>query len=130
MVDRPVSEEELGPLARDHVAHPRNLGPLPAEGQGSRLIGEAGSTTSGAFVRFYLLIVAGCIRAVRYEVLGTPALIAAVSRYSELLTGVPERIDVVPPGLTVAEEIGLPRAQHGAALLAEDAARRALGQGA
>lgn len=126
MTEEPLTADAFGPLAREHIEHPRNLGPLPDAETGPIATGEAGSTVSGDFVRFRVAVRAGRVAAVRYEVLGPPALIAAASYLSERLVGIAADPHAVPSGLGLAERLGLPRAQHGAALLAEDAARRAL----
>ncbi len=115
--------DDFGAPARDHLAHPRNHGVFPPETAGIILSGAAGSVASGAFVRFYLRMEDGSIAAARYEVLGGPALIAAASYLSELLPGRSASPEAIPPGLALAETLGLPRVEHGAALLAEDAAR-------
>lgn len=91
-----------------------------------RVSGEAGSRTSGAYVRVHLAVADGTIRGVRYEVLGGPSLMAAASRISEILQGRPAAPSSVPAGLDVAEELELERAEHGMALLVEDAALEAL----
>lgn len=114
---------DFGALARDHFANPRNRGAFPTEIAKNVMEGEAGSVASGAFIRFYLCTVDGRIAAVRYEVLGGPALMAVTSYLSELLPGRAAGPEAIPPGLTLAETLGLPRAEHGAALLAEDAVR-------
>ncbi|MGH8428464.1 MAG: iron-sulfur cluster assembly scaffold protein [Gammaproteobacteria bacterium] len=121
-----TAAEDFGAPARDHLDHPRNVGPFPDNEAGEISSGEAGSSASGSFVRFHLRVAAGRIEAVRYEVLGKPALIAASSCLSELLVGGPAIPGAVPPGLEIARALGLPRAEHGAALLAEDAALAAL----
>lgn len=127
MDDEPLGAEAFGALAREHIEDPRNLGPLPPAGTGTIASGEAGSGVSGDLVRFRLLVRDGRVAAARYEVLGPPALIAAASYLSERLCGVPAQPEAVPAGLDLARRLGLPRSEHGAALLAEDAARRALG---
>ncbi|HEX5314287.1 MAG TPA: iron-sulfur cluster assembly scaffold protein [Gammaproteobacteria bacterium] len=121
-----AAAESFGPLAREHLARPRNHGPFAPDAPGSVRSGEAGSRSAGAFVRFHLRIEDGCIVAARYEVLGAPALIAACSYLSELLQGAPASPQAMPRGLDLARALALPRAEHGAALLAEDAARAAL----
>lgn len=123
----PLTAEAFRPLARDHIEHPRNLGRFPESESGPVRIGEAGSAASGGYLRFYLVTRAGRIAAARYEVLGPPALIAAASCLSEWLVGLAAEPDAVPAGLSLAGRLGLPRPEHGSALLAEDAARRALG---
>lgn len=119
---RPLS----GPV-RAHLENPRNTGPWPA---GLRRLkpfaGEAGSRTSGAYVRVFLAIEAGVIRGVRYEVLGGPSLLAAASRYSELLEDRRAVAGSLPPGLEIAGELELERSEHGMALLVEDAVVEAL----
>lgn len=117
----------LGELAHDHLVHPRNTGDWsePA-GNLPRVVGEAGSAASGAFVRFRMALDAGRIAAVRYEVLGGPALLAAASWLSEHLTGKPAAAESVPLGLEMARALELERAEHGMGLLVEDAARNAL----
>lgn len=118
---------ELGELAREHFRNPRNTGPWPDTATGLRRVaGEAGSVASGAFVRFQLALDGECIVAVRYEVLGGPALMATASWLSEYLTGRRVTRRVVPPGLDMARLLELDRVEHGMALLAEDAALRAL----
>ena len=120
----------LGGLADDHLRHPRNTGDWPAEAAAfPRATGEAGSAVSGAFVRFRLALDSGRIAAVRYEVLGGPALLAAASWLSEHLTGKPAADGAVPPGLEIAQALELERTDHGLALLVEDAALRALNAG-
>lgn len=125
--DEPLTAEAFGALAREHIEHPRNLGSFPESGDGPVATGEAGSAVSGDFVRFRVSARAGRVAVVRYEVLGPPALIAAASYLSERLLGLAAVPEAVPAGLGLAERLGLPRSEHGAALLAEDAARRALG---
>lgn len=121
---RPLS----GPV-REHLAHPRNVGPWPPElSRLAPVAGEAGSRTSGAFVRFYLALDSGHIRGVRYEVLGGPSLMAAASWLSESILGKTAYPDQVPPGLDIARELELERSEHGMALLAEDAVLEALKQ--
>lgn len=120
------AHDDFGALAREHLSRPRNLGRLAEEGDGLIAAGEAGSRTSGSFLRFYLRIVEGRIATAGYEVLGEPALIAAASYLSERLIGRRAEAADVPPGLELAQALGLPRSEHGAALLAEDAARAAL----
>jgi hypothetical protein len=117
-----------GPV-RDHLAQPRNTGPWPPElSRLTPVAGEAGSRTSGAFVRFYLVLDSGRIRGVRYEVLGGPSLMAAASWLSERIRNKPASPDQVPPGLDIARELELDRSEHGMALLAEDAVLEALKQ--
>ncbi len=117
----------LGGLAHDHLLHPRNTGDWPPQAAGlPRVTGEAGSAVSGAFVRFRLALDSGRIAAVRYEVLGGPALLSAASWMSERLPGKPAAADVVPAGLDMARALELERADHGLALLVEDAVLRAL----
>lgn len=120
------AQDDLGRLAREHLARPRNFGRITRDAPGLIAVGEAGSETSGSYLRFYLRIVDGRIAATGYEVLGEPALIAAASYLSEQLTGRAAEIAAVLPGLELAQALGIPRAEHGAALLAEDAARAAL----
>lgn len=91
-----------------------------------RVAGEAGSVASGAFIRFRFALDADRIAAVRYEVLGDPSLIAVASWLSDTLLGKDAEPTVVPAGLDIARTLELERAEHGLALLAEDAARRAL----
>lgn len=122
----PLGPEAFGPLAREHLAQPRNLGHLPESEKHEALSGEAGSRVSGDFVRFLLVVRAGRVAVARYQVLGSPALIAVASYLSERLIGLEPQPEAVPPGLALAGELGLPRSEHGAALLAEDAARSAL----
>ena len=125
-----MSEQPFRPLSgpvREHLAHPRNTGPWPPELSGlPPVAGEAGSRTSGAFVRFYLILDSGRIRGVRYEVLGGPALMAAASWLSECIEGQPASPSQVPPGLDIARKLDLDRSEHGMALLAEDAVLEAL----
>lgn len=119
---RPLS----GPV-QEHLADPRNTGPWPAELRHlPPTAGEAGSRTSGAFVRFYLAVEAGRIRGVRYEVLGGPPLIAAASWLSDYMIGKRAAASEVPPGLDVARALDIERAEHGMALLVEDALLDAL----
>ena len=125
-----MTEQPFRPLSgpvREHLAHPRNTGPWPPELSGlPHFAGEAGSRTSGAFVRFYLVLDSGRIRGVRYEVLGGPPLMAAASWLSERLVGRPASPGQVPPGLDIARELDLDRSEHGMGLLAEDAVLEAL----
>ncbi|MGH8127090.1 MAG: iron-sulfur cluster assembly scaffold protein [Gammaproteobacteria bacterium] len=117
----------LGELARDHLEHPRNTGLWPESGAAlPRVAGEAGSAASGAFVRFRFALDDGRIMVVRYEVLGDPALMATASWLSDYLLGKDAEPAAVPAGLEIARTLELRRAEHGLALLAEDAARRAL----
>lgn len=118
--------DTLSALARDHIERPRNRGRLPREVAGRILRGEAGSAASGAFVCFRMQVEDGLIRAVRYRLLGPPELIAAVSFLSEKLSGRRAAVGSVPRGLALARALELPRAAHGLALLAEDAARACL----
>ncbi|MGH8162350.1 MAG: hypothetical protein ACRESR_09480, partial [Gammaproteobacteria bacterium] len=62
--------EGLSAFARDHLNHPRNSRAFAPRVPGFDVSGEAGSTASGAFVRFYLRVADGRITAARYEVLG------------------------------------------------------------
>lgn len=120
-------EPALGELARDHLLHPRNTGAWPGEvADLPKTAGEAGSATSGAFVRFRMALDSGRIAAVRYEVLGGPSLLAAASWLSEHLTGKPAAAESVPAGLEMARVLELERAEHGMGLLVEDAAHNAL----
>lgn|GEM_PF-1143657 len=120
-------EPVLGELARDHLLHPRNTGGWPGEVTDlPRASGEAGSATSGAFVRFRMALDSGRIVAVRYEVLGGPSLLAAASWLSEHLTGKPAAAESVPAGLEMARTLELERAEHGMGLLVENAALDAL----
>jgi len=119
---RPLS----GPV-QEHLGQPRNTGPWPPDLRHlTPAEGEAGSRTSGAFVRFYLAIEEGRIRDVRYEVLGGPSLIAAASWLSERIRNKPASPEQVPPGLEIANRLELDRSEHGMALLAEDAVLEAL----
>ena len=121
---RPLS----GPV-REHLGQPRNTGPWPPELEHlTPAVGEAGSRTSGAFVRFFLAVEAGQIRGVRYEVLGGPPLMAAASRLSGWVSNKPASSEQVPPGLEIAHRLELDRSEHGMALLAEDAVLEALKQ--
>lgn len=120
------SHGDFGALAREHLARPRNLGRLAEEGGVPIRVGEAGNEASGSFLRFYLRILDGRIAATGYEVLGEPALLAAASYLSELLIGRVAEATAVPAGLELAQALGIPRQEHGAALLAEDAARDAI----
>lgn len=121
-----AGSKSFGSLARDHIARPRNLGCRKVTGRGSITAGEAGSEASGSFVRFHLRVRGGRVEECRYEVLGAPALIASASYASEILTGRTARTSSVPNGLRLARSLGLPRSEHGAALLVEDALRLAL----
>ena len=119
---RPLS----GPV-QEHLSDPRNTGPWPAELTHLHpTAGEAGSRASGAFVRFYLAVEAGRIRGVRYEVLGGPELMAAASWLSEYMTGRRAATEEIPPGLGIARALHIERAEHGMALLVEDALLDAL----
>ena len=116
-----------GDLARDHLEHPRNTGPWPETVAAlPRVAGEAGSPASGAFFRFRFALDADRIVAIRYEVLGDPSLIAVASWLSDALLGKDAEPARVPTGLDIARTLELERADHGLALLAEDAACRAL----
>lgn len=127
-----MAEPPFRPLSspvQDHLGQPRNTGPWPPELERLTPVkGEAGSRTSGAFVRFYLVIEAGIIRGVRYEVLGGPSLMAAASWLSECIQDKPASPEQVPPGLEIARRLELERSEHGMALLAEDAVLQALKQ--
>ncbi len=117
----------LGSLAREHLERPRNTGPWPAAAAHlRRFTGEAGSVAAGAFVRFRFALDTNRIAAVRYEVLGGPALMATASWLSEHLSGKEAESAAVPAGLDMAHVLQLERAEHGMALLVEDAARNAL----
>lgn len=125
-----MSEPPFRPLSgpvQEHLAQPRNTGPWPPELKHlASAEGEAGSRTSGAFVRFYLAIGEGRIRGVRYEVLGGPSLMAAASWLSECIRDKPASPEQVPPGLEIADRLELERSECGMALLAEDAVLQAL----
>ena len=122
-----TSFSSLSPQVQDHLDHPRNTGPWPLALQHLEpSSGEAGSRTSGAYVRFHLVVEQDVIRGVRYEVLGTPQLIAAASWLSDYLVGRPSAAGSIPPGLEIARALALERPEHGMALLAEDAAVDAL----
>jgi NifU-like protein involved in Fe-S cluster formation len=127
-----MAESPFRPLSgavQEHLAHPRNTGPWPTElAHLTRVAGEAGSRTSGAFVRFYLALEAGQIRGVRYEVLGGPSLMAAASWLSECICNKRASPDQVPPGMDIARELELERSEHGMALLVEDAVLQVLKQ--
>jgi NifU-like protein involved in Fe-S cluster formation len=114
-------EEGLSALARDHLENPRGQGRFPAQTP-NIAVGEAGSVASGAFVRLSLRMVEGRIGEARFEVLGPPALIAIASWFVERLKGRKAAPAVVPTGMEAARALDLPRAAHGFALLAEDAA--------
>jgi NifU-like protein involved in Fe-S cluster formation len=117
----------FGSLAREHLEHPRNTGSWPASAAHlRRFTGEAGSVAAGAFVRFRIALDAHRIAAVRYEVLGGPALMATASWLSEYLIGKKADPTAVPAGLDMARVLELERVEHGMALLVEDAARNAL----
>ncbi len=117
----------FGSLAREHLERPRNTGPWPAAAARlRRFTGEAGSVAAGDFVRFRFALDANRIAAVRYEVLGGPALMATASWLSEHLTGKEAEPTAVPAGLDMARVLELERVEHGMALLVEDAARNAL----
>lgn len=119
----------LSSPVQEHLAHPRNTGPWPPGlAHLAPVAGEAGSRTSGAFVRFYLAIEAGRIRGVRYEVLGGPSLMAAASWLSECILDKSASPGQVPAGLDIARELELERSEHGMALLVEDAVLEALKQ--
>ena len=115
-----------GSLAREHLASPRNFGRFDSSARGDIRSGEAGSRAAGSFVRFHLQVRGGVVAAARYEVLGPPALIAACSYMSVRLEGGAAEPAAVPAGLEAARALGLPRAEHGNALLVEDAVRAAL----
>lgn len=127
-MSRPFSDKPVpGALTRDHLEHPRNTGSWPETTAAlHRVTGEAGSAASGAFVRFRFALDERRIAAVRYEVLGDPALMAVASWLSDHLLGKDAEPAAVPAGLDIARTLELERAEHGLALLAEDAARRAL----
>jgi len=118
--------EAFGAFARDHIENPRNTGPLPVVAGAVIGSGEAGSRASGSLVRLRVAVHGHVIVAARYELLGEPALVACASYLSECLAGRRAEPAAIPSGLEIARALELPREAHGAGLLAEDAARRAL----
>jgi len=74
----------LGALAADHLARPRNRGPLTNAthcGLGGNEPGE------GPFVRIWLLVEQGQINQATFETHGCPSSIAASSVLCSLITG-------------------------------------------
>ncbi|HLC41312.1 MAG TPA: iron-sulfur cluster assembly scaffold protein [Methylomirabilota bacterium] len=73
------------PLLLDHFRHPRNVGMM----RNPDAVGEQEYDGCGDLARFYLRVVDGRVREVRFQTYGCGATIAASSLGSELASGQP-----------------------------------------
>lgn len=70
-------------VINDHVARPRNTGPL----QGATHIGSVGIPGDGPYMTLYFLVEGGVIRQTGYETYGCLAAIGCASVVAEVLIG-------------------------------------------
>ena len=105
-----------------HFFAPVNVGPLdPPPGRSFR--GEAGAEDLGTRVLFEAEIDGALVRRMAFRAYGCPYVIAACSRVTELLTGVPvQALDELDP-LALAAWLGAPPEKHGSLLILQDALR-------
>lgn len=73
----------FSPLALDHIANPRNGGPL----EGATHRGVAGDPGGGPYVTLWFRVEGATIREASYETYGCPAAVACASLTVEVLRG-------------------------------------------
>jgi NifU-like protein involved in Fe-S cluster formation len=113
------------PLTERHFRKPANTGPL-AGPRGAVVRGEAGTCAQGLRIVFEARVEAGRIAAIAFRALACPHLIAACSRTTELLTGMPLAAARQFDAMSLMEELGIPAEKRGRVLVLEDALHRCL----
>lgn len=110
---------------QDHVSAPRGLGAIPAGG----VVGAAGGSACGDMLTLGLTLEDGHLAQLGFEAEGCAALTACASALVELLSGA-ELLEAARTGREQITEAlgGLSSERAHAAVLAEEALHRALGQ--
>ncbi len=113
-------------LAQEHIANPRNPGPLP----GATHQGTAGEPGEGPYMTLWFLVQDGVIRRAAFQTYGCAAATAAGSITTVLLTG----RTIEQALLLTARDIdlvlgGLPEGQAHCPRLAAEAIKRAFERG-
>jgi len=128
-------DDTLSPLARRYFDALPGAGSMPPTVDsasaigGDRVIqGEAGSAGDEAWVRFFLRVRDGSVKAALFQAYGCPHTLAVTAWLTEQLTGRP-RTDLVP-GTPAAwlEALNVPVEKLGRLLVVEDALRATLRQ--
>jgi NifU-like protein involved in Fe-S cluster formation len=110
-------------LAIDHLARPRNRGPLPSFTHE----GGVGSKGDGPFVHIWLQVEDGRIRAASYDTHGCPSSAAAAGVLTTLITGrTPEQALSLTDQELLTVLGGLPEGKEMFATMAIDALHKAL----
>jgi NifU-like protein involved in Fe-S cluster formation len=107
-------------LVARHFDQPANVGPLTGPGI-SR--GEAGSSSRGAWVVIEAAIGAGVIERLGFRAFGSPYVIAACSRATEILIGAPAVALARFDPAVLAGELEVPAHRLGELLVLQDALR-------
>lgn len=112
------------PLTERHFRAPSNAGAVAGGGVLAR--GEAGSGAEGLWIVFEARVETGRIVAVSFRALACPHVIAACSRTTEILAGMPVAAANGWSPIALMEELGIPAEKRGRLLVLEDALRRCL----
>ena len=109
-------------LLLDHFRHPRNVGMM----RNPDAVGEQEYDVCGDLARFYLKVVDGRVREVRFQTYGCGPTIAASSLASELASGQPlESLLTLTPQAVEESLGGLPNDRKHAAEIVASALQRA-----
>ena len=112
----------FSPVALDHIANPRNAGPL----EGATHQGVAGDPGGGPYVILWLKVEGDHIIKATYETYGCPASVACASLSAQLLAGrtVKQALSVTPHDLMLILG-GLPEGKEHCPVLAVEAIQNA-----
>ncbi|HEX3248342.1 MAG TPA: iron-sulfur cluster assembly scaffold protein [Pyrinomonadaceae bacterium] len=111
------------PKFKDHLAHPRNAGELPA----ASAVADEKNPVCGDRLRLSLIVKNNRIEAVRYLAYGCPPTLVCGSVLTELISGkTVEEAKTLTRGDLVNEVGGLPSRKHHAAALAIETLHAAL----
>jgi nitrogen fixation protein NifU and related proteins len=115
----------LSQTALDHVANPRNAGPLP----GATHQGVAGDPGGGPYVLLWFRVEGEVIREASYETYGCPASVACASLTAEILKGrtVAQALSMTPRDLTLLVG-GLPEGREHCPALVVQAVKNAFSE--
>lgn len=121
--DLPGTSPFFNDLVIEHFSRPRNAGELPP-GPGVRR-SHAGNRTAGAEVSLAVRIADGMVADVRFQAFGCPHFLAAASRATELLKGLPVAELARWTAGEMGRELAVPVEKRGRLLILEDAVRAA-----
>lgn len=112
----------FSPLALEHIANPRNSGPL----QGATHKGVAGSPGGGPYVVLWMIVEGDTIKEASYDTYGCPAAVASASVTAAILKGrtIAQALALTARDLTLILG-GLPPGKEDCPALAAEAVRRA-----